>query len=177
MHLAQFSALWFCSCCSPSAGEKKNSLWNTWPRPEVDECHLYRFLNQCVSVRLYSLGVSLLCKRESTPVIRQHGCLTPSNHGPAEGNRCKVVVSMRLWWWMGLTREMMDNQGGHVCFISCRMSYYGDTAVPVTPGWPVSKRKVSHDFGCLLDDRYSQAVQKYTHIWLRKAFCESIKNY
>lgn len=149
---------------------KKNFLWTTWPCPKVDESHLYRFLNQCVSVRLYSLGVSLLCERESTPMLRQLSSLTPSNHSPAKRNRHKVDVSMRLWWWMGLTREMMDSQGGHVCFISCRMSYYGDTAAPVTPAWPVSKRKVSHDFGCLFDDRYSQAVQKYTRVW------ESIKN-
>lgn len=157
-------------------GGKKKTLWTTWPSPKVDESHLYRFLNQCVSVRLYSLGVSLLCKRESTPVLRQRGSLTPSNHSPAERNQSKVDVSMPPRWWMGLTREMMDDQGGHVCFISRRMSYYGNAAAPVTSGWPVSKREVSHDFGWLLGDRYSQAVQKYAHVWPREDFCESIKN-
>lgn len=152
------------------------SKLTTWPTPKLDESHLYRFLNQCVSVRLYSLGVSLLPERESTSVLRQPSSLTPSNHSPAKRNQSKVDVSMRLLWWMGLTREMMDDQGGHICFISCRMSYYGNTAAPVTSGWPVSKREASHDFGCLLGDRYSQAVKKYASVWLRKAFSESIKN-
>lgn len=98
----------------------KKTLRTTWQRPKVDASVLYRFLTQCVSVRLYSLGVSLLCKHESTPVLRQWGSLKPSNHSPAERNQSKVDVSMPLQWWMGLTREMMDDQGGHVCFISCR---------------------------------------------------------
>lgn len=156
--------------------KNKTFLWTTRQSPKVDECHLYRFLNQCVSVRLYTLGVSLLCKRESTPVLRQLGSPTPSNHSPAERNQSKVDVSTPLRWWMGLTREMMDDQGGHVCFISCKMSYYGNTVAPVTSGWPVSKREVSHDFGCLLDDRYHHSVQKHAHVWLRKYFWESIRN-
>lgn len=156
--------------------KKKTFIWTVWPSPKLDESHLYRFLNQCVSVRLYSLGVSLLCERESTPVLRQLSSLTPSNHSPAERNQSKVDVSIRLQWWMGLTREMMDDQGGHICFISCRMSYYGNTAALVTSGWPVSKREASHDFGCLMDDRYSRAVKKYAHVWPRTDFCESIKN-
>lgn len=177
MPLALFCPPWCSSCCSPpEGGKKKTFLRTTWPSPKVDECHLYRFRNQCVSVRLYSLGISLFCERESTPVLRQPGSLTPSNHSPAERNQSKVDVSTTLRWWMGLTREMMDDQGGHVCFISCRMSYYGNTAAPVTSGWPVSKREVSHDFGCLLNDRYRQAVQKHPHVWLRRDFWASIKN-
>lgn len=156
--------------------KRETFLWTTWPSPKVDESHLYRFLTQCVSVRLYNLGVSLLRKRESTTLLRQLGSRTPANHSPAERNQSKVDVSAPLPWWMGLTREMMDDQGGHVCFISCRMSYYGNTAAPVTSAWPVSKRQVSHDVGCLLDDRFLQAVQKYAHVWPRKGFCGSIIN-
>lgn len=152
MPLALFCPPWCSSCCSLSEGGEKRKP-SREQSPKVDESHLYRFLNQCVSVRLYSLGVSLLLERESTPVLRQLGSLTSSNHSPAERNRSKVDVSVPLQWWMGLTREMMDDQGGHVCFISCRMSYYGSAAAPLTSGWPVSKREVSHDFGCLLDDR------------------------
>lgn len=131
-------------------------------------CHLYRFLNQCVSVSLYGLDVSPLCKRESTSVLRQLSSLTSTNHSPAERNRCKVNVSTPPRWWMGLTREMMDDRGGHVCFISCKMSYHGNTAAPVTSAWPVSKREVSRDFGCLLGDRYHQAGQKHPlHDWVK----------
>lgn len=127
--------------------ESKTFLWSTWPSLKVDESHLYGFLNQCVSVKLYSRGVSLLRERETTSVLRLARSPTSSNHSPAERNRSKVDVSTPPRWWMGLTREMMDDQGGHVCFISCRMSYYGNVADPVTCGWPVSKREVSYDFG------------------------------
>lgn len=64
--------------------KKENLQANTWPSPEVDESHLSRLLNQCVSVRLYSLDISLLCKRESIPLLPEPRSLTLSNHGSAE---------------------------------------------------------------------------------------------
>lgn len=119
---------------------------------------------------------SLLCKRESTPVLRQVGSLMPSNHSPAVRNQSKVDVSMPPRWWMGLTREMMDDQGGHVCFISCRMSYYGNTAAPVTSGWPVSKKR-SQPWLWLPAGWQIPPGSRETHsVWLRKDFCESIQN-
>lgn len=148
-------------------------MWTTWPSPKVDESHLYRFLNQCVSVRLYSLGVPLLCRRESTPVLRQLSSLTPSNHSPAERNRSKVDVSMPLWWWMGLTREMMDDLGGQVCFtewVTMATLLLQWHLVDLSQG----EKSAMTLAGCWMTDTARQSRIPLC-LWLRKDFCEKFK--